>query len=427
MKVKVEIKMMRIYGIGWIVGMLLVLFSWTGTMAQDAQWRGPDRDGIFPDTMLLKEWPEEGPAVLFVTEGIGKGFASAVATGEVIYVTGTRDTIEYLTAMDLDGNVLWQKPYGRAWNQSFPDSRCTPTVEGDRVYVLTGMDNMMCFHAKTGEELWSVNIQERYGSKWDMFGVSESLLLLDDMVITTPAGESTTVIALNKKTGEPVWESESLGAHRSNMSPALIEHCGKRYIITATQTHMLGVDVENGEILWKYHYNILDENGENTAILSNTPTYRDSLLWITSGWDVKSVMLEIAPDGRSVTEKFVDQTFDNQNHGVVLVDGFLYGSNFTDRQAGKWVCMKWHTGEIVWIGDFHNKGPIIYADGMLYCYEEKRGNMALVKADPEAFEVISSFRVNEGNGPHWARPTIFNQMLLVRHGEVLIAYDIKGS
>lgn len=190
---------------------------------------------------------------------------------------------------------------------------------------------------------------------------------------------------------------------------------------------MLGVDPENGAILWDYHYNILDSLQQNSTILTNTPTYLDSCLWISNGWDVESVMLEIAPDGNSVSEKFKDRTFDNQNHGVILVDGFLYGSNFTDRNEGKWVCMNWETGEIVWIGDFHNKGPIIYADGMLYCYEEKRGNMALVRATPKKFEVISSFRIRGGSGPHWARPTIFNQMLLVRHGDVLIAYDIKKS
>jgi outer membrane protein assembly factor BamB len=210
------------------------------------------------------------------------------------------------------------------------------------------------------------------------------------------------------------------------MSPALIEHCGKEYFITSTQTKVLGVDPENGEILWDYHYNFLNSAHENTTILVNTPTYKDSCLWISNGWDVPSIMLEIAPDGKSVTEKFKDQTFDNQNHGVVLVDGYLYGSNFTGRNSGKWVCMNWNTGEIVWISDFYNKGPVIYADGMLYLYEEKRGHLGLVKANPNKFELISSFRHYEGSGAHWARPTIFNQVLLVRHGETLTAYDIKS-
>jgi outer membrane protein assembly factor BamB len=298
-------------------------------------------------------------------------------------------------------------------------------VEDDRVYVLTGKDNMVCFHALTGEVIWSVDIHQEYDSRWDMFGVSESVLLVGDKVITTPAGESTMAIALDKMTGELVWKSKPIGANRSNMSPILINHCGKEYVIASSQTHMLGVDPQNGEILWDYHYNFLNEAHENTTILANTPIYKDSCLWISNGWDVPSVMLEISPDGRSVSEKYRDQTFDNQNHGVVLVDGYLYGSNFTDRNDGKWICMNWDTGEIKYIGDFHNKGPVIYADGMLYCYEEKRGHMALVKADPEEFKVTSSFRITEGAGPHWARPTIFNQILLVRHGEVLIAYKVK--
>lgn len=407
----------------WLV--ILAAAIHTSGSAQDAQWRGPNRDGIYPDTGLLRVWPEEGPEVIFAVNGIGKGFSSAVVSGDLIYTTGVKDSVEYLTALDLQGSMRWQKPYGRCWNQSFPEARCTPTVEDDRVYVLTGMDHMACFQSRTGEELWSVNIHEVYSSRWDMFGVSESVLLLDDKVVITPGGETTTVVVLDKMTGDLVWKSESLGALRSNMSPTYIEHCGSKYIIAATQTHLLGLDPGNGEILWTYHYNVLLENGENSTILANTPLYRDSCLWISNGWDNRSVMLEIAPDGRSVSEKFLDQTFDNQNHGVVVVDGYVYGSNFTGRNSGKWICMNWRTGEIIWIGDFHNKGPVIYADGMLYCYEEKRGNIALVKADPGEFSVISSFRVKEGTGPHWARPSIYKGMLLVRHGESLVSYRVR--
>jgi len=410
--------------IKWISALVFVIMA-QGLLAQDVQWRGPNRDGIYPDTGLLKEWPEEGPEKLFVARDLGRGFSSAVATRERVYVTGTRDSTEYLTALDLNGKALWQVPIGRCYDQSFPETRSTPTVEGERVYLLTGMDQLVCFHALSGEEIWRVDLHEVYGSRWDMFGVSESVLLVDDKVITTPCGENTTVIALDKMTGELIWKSGSMDAHRGNLSPILIEHCGKNYFITSTQTHVLGIDPENGEILWDYHYNFLNSAHENTTILANTPIYKDSCLWISNGWDVPSVMLEIAPDGRSVSEKFRDRTFDNQNHGVVLVEGYLYGSNFTGRNSGKWVCMNWDTGEIVWIADFDNKGPIICAEGMLYLYEEKRGHLGLVKADRGAFKLVSSFRHDEGAGAHWARPTIFNRVLFVRHGETLTAYDIR--
>jgi len=393
---------------------------------QDAQWLGPNRNGIFQDALLLREWPAEGPQILFATPGIGKGFSSAVATKDRIYATGTKDTLEYLSCLDPTGKILWQHPYGRCWIKSYPEARCTPTVDGDRVYVLSGMDHLVCFQAITGAVIWSVDIHNEYDSNWDMFGVSESILLVDGKVIVTPAGETTTVIALDKMTGKLVWKSESLHAHRSNMSPIMIERLGKKYIITAIQTHMLGVDAEDGKILWTYHYNFLDKNGDNATIFTNSPVYRDSCLWISDGWDVKSVMLGIAPDGKSVSEKFSDHTFDNQNHGVVLIDSMLYGSNFTGRQTGKWICMNWNTGEITWIADFHNKGPIIAADGMLYCYDERGGNMALVKADPKEFKVTSTFQVKIGTGPHWAHPSIYFGMLLVRHGDYLVAYNIKG-
>jgi len=375
----------------------------------------------------LTEWPETGPEVLFVSKGIGRGYSSAVATGDRIFVTGILDGQEHMSSLDLQGNMLWQKPYGPAWDQSIPETRSTPTVEEDRVYVLSAKDNLACFAAGNGQLIWSVDLHREYHSSWDMFGVSESVLLVGDKIITTPAGDSTHVIALDKMTGQLIWKSGSIGARRGNMSPVLIDHCGRKYVIASTQTHVIGVDPENGEILWDYHYNFLNDKSENTTILANTPIYNDSCLWISNGWEVPSVMLEIASDGRSVSEKYKDRTFDNQNMGVVLVDGFLYGSNFTGRNTGKWVCMNWHTGEIKWVADFYNKGPIIYADGMLYVYEEKQGHMALVKPDPEKFDLISSFRVSEGAGPHWARPTIFNRTLLVRHGDVLIAYDIKRS
>ena len=393
--------------------------------AQDAQWSGPYRNGVFRDTALLREWPADGPGVIFATPGIGRGFSSAVATSDRIYVTGTKDTTEYLTCLDLAGKVIWQKPYGRCWIKSYPEARCTPAVEGDRIYVLSGTDQLACMKTSDGSVIWNVDVHKVYNGSWDMFGVSESVLIVDDKVVVTPAGETTTVIALDKMTGKPVWKSESVHAKRSNMSPILISHAGKKYIITSVQTHMLGVDAENGQILWTYHYNFLDKNGDNATIFTNCPIYRDSCLWISNGWDVKSVMLQIAPDGKSVSEKFADHTFDNQNHGVVLIDSMLYGSNFTGRTTGKWVCMNWGTGEITWIADFYTKGPIISAEGMLYCYEEKGGHLALVKADPKEFKVISSFQVKFGNGPHWAHPAIYNGMLLVRHGDYLVAYNIR--
>ncbi|MEZ5072269.1 MAG: PQQ-binding-like beta-propeller repeat protein [Bacteroidales bacterium] len=408
---------------GLIYGLLVLMGA--PLVAQVTEWQGPDRSAVFSDTGLLTHWPAEGPDLLFVTEGLGKGFSSVVSRGDTTYATGVIDSLEVLSAVDATGRILWQTSYGPAWKGTYPEARCTPTLEENRLYVLTGMDRLSCRRTTDGSEIWSVDLHAEYGSEWDMFGVSESPLLYKDWVIATPAGKETTVVALDKRTGKTVWKSPSLDAKRSNLSPRWIHHCGRDYILTAVQTHMIGVDAATGDILWTHLHNVLDQNNDNSTILANTPVYHDSCVWISNGWEVPSVMLEISPDGKHVTEKFSDRTFDNQNHGVVLVDGHLYGSNFTGRQTGKWVCMNWDTGEIKWIGDFHTKGPVISADGMLYLLEEKRGNMALVKADPEHFEVVSSFRIEAGAGPFWARPVICDGKLMVRHGDVLAVYALK--
>jgi len=148
---------------GFIVW-ILIMAPFATLHGQDAQWNGPNRNGVYKDTLLLREWPAGGPAILFETAGIGKGFSSAVATKDRIYATGTKDTLEYLACLDHTGKILWQKTYGRCWIKSYPEARCTPTVDGERVYVLSGMDNLVCFHAITGAVIWSVDVHKVYNS-----------------------------------------------------------------------------------------------------------------------------------------------------------------------------------------------------------------------------------------------------------------------
>ena len=91
------------------------------------------------------------------------------------------------------------------------------------------------------------------------------------------------------------------------------------------------------------------------------------------------------------------------------------------------VCLNWDTGNVQYESEWNSKGNIIYADGMLYLYEEKSGFVGLVNADPAKFEVVSSFRITEGEGQHWAHPAIFDGKLYIRHGDVLLIYDIKAK
>ncbi|NOY95268.1 MAG: PQQ-binding-like beta-propeller repeat protein [Chlorobi bacterium] len=395
--------------------------------SQVAQWRGEHRDGKFPDTGLLKEWPEDGPEMVLEVDSIGVGYSSPVVMGNTIYITGRIDTLDYLSAIDFQGNIKWQVPYGRSWIKSFSDTRSSPTVEGNRVYVLGGVGRLVCLNTENGEEIWAVNVDKDFEAEWHVWGVSESILIVDDKVICTPGGKKTSVVAFDKMTGEPVWQSECVGGQRSYASPTIYEYNGLRFILAMTASHLIALKPETGEVAWSYKYLDPDEWTYDTGLIwTNTPLFKDDGIFITKGYNYKSVMLKMDSAGTSVTEKFVDHTLDNHHHGVVLVDGYIYGSNWISNGKGKWVCMKWDTGEIMYVDDWHNKGSIIYADGMLYTYVEKSGHVGLIKPGHNKFEVVSSFQIKKGRGPHWTYPFIADGKLFIRHGDILMAYNIKA-
>ncbi|MCG6185789.1 PQQ-binding-like beta-propeller repeat protein [Maribellus maritimus] len=410
------------------ITIFILLMSALSLSAQLAQWRGPNRDGIFNETGLLKEWPADGPAQILEVEKIGKGWSSPIFYNNMIYTTGMIDTLDYLSAIDMDGNIKWQVSYGRSWNQSFPDTRSTPTVEDDRIYVQSGTGRLVCLNRETGKEIWAVDVDKEFECQYHVWGNAETPLIVDDKVICTPGGQKTSVVAFDKMTGELAWQSESIGGPRAYASATVYEFNGHRFVLAVIASHLIALDPNSGEIKWTYQYWKPKEWKwqDNGLIWTNTPLCKDNRIFITMGYDYPAVMLEMDSLGSGVSEVFVDHTFDNHHHGVILYDGYLYGSNWFDNKRGRWVCMSWNTGEIKYVADWDTKGSLVMADGMLYAYNE-RGNVGLVKPDPDGFEVVSQFRISKGAGTHWAHPFIADSKLFMRHGEVLMVYDIKNK
>ena len=393
--------------------------------SQEAQWRGPNRDGTFPDTNLLEEWPESGPELLQVIEGIGRGWSSAVVHSDTIYVAGRKDSTDMLSAFDFHGNLLWSSGYGSSWYASYPDSRNTPTVEGDRVFITSGMGEVVCLNARSGELIWKMNPHKEFKGVLSYWGMAESLLLTDHAVICTVGGEDASVVALDKHTGDLIWASQTADDARAYASPLLIERNGNKIILVELEQNLLGINLLNGEIFWTY--SLKPDSAELVSWLNhtNTPLYNKGEIFITRGYDMDALMLSLSEDGRSIKLKWKNKILDTHIGGVVAINGFIFGSNWQSNSKGNWVCLNWDTGEVKYEQEWFNKGSVIYADGHLYCIEEKRGNVALVKAESSGFQVISTFRIKHGTGAYWAHPTIYNGNLLIRHGEVLMVYNLK--
>ena len=405
-----------------------VLMFASATFCQVVQWRGPKRDGYFNESGLLKSWPTEGPQMILKVEKLGKGFSSPVVANQMIYVTGMIDTLDYLSAIDMKGTIKWQVSYGRSWSKSFPDTRSTPTIEGDRIYVVSGMGRLVCIDANSGKENWAVNVDKDFKAEWHNWGVSESPLIVDDKVICTPGGKETSVVAFDKMTGKLAWKSASIGGQRAYASPTIFEYKKFRYILAVTATHLIALHPENGTTAWSYPYFKKEwvEDRDKGLIWTNTPVFKNNEIFLSMGYDYPAVMLKMDSTGTSVSEKWTDHTLDNHHHGVLVAGDYIYGSNWISNGKGKWVCLNWDSGEIRYVTDWINKGSLIGADDLFYVYEEKTGTVGLVKPSPEKWDVISSFKVTNGTGPHWAHLFISDGKLFLRHGDVLMVYNIKA-
>ena len=406
---------------------LLIFFLAGNLFAQDlVEWRGPNRSGVYPDKNLLKSWSAAGPRMLLELNNIGNGYSSPVVYNQTIYVSGRRDTLDFISAYTIDGVKKWETAYGRAWDRTYAESRCTPTIEKNRIYLVSGMGQVVCVDAVSGKVIWTVDAQKEYHGEPHRWGIAESLAISEKAVFYVTGGEETSVIALDKANGKLLWKAKSLGGTRAYASSVVIEKAGLHLLLAQTANDLLAINVENGEIIWSF--NLVKYHTGETGVGGNTNTplfYNDEIL-ITSGYDHPAILLSLAADGRSVAVKWTNPDFDNHIGGVVKVGNFIYGSNWKNNTTGNWMCVDWNTGKTMYETKWFTKGPIISADGMLYCYEEKSGNLALVRPTPEKFDIVSSFKVEKGTGMHWAHPAIFDGKLFVRHGESLMVYDLKN-
>jgi outer membrane protein assembly factor BamB len=409
------------------ITIVLILTLSTMTLAADwPQFRGPERTGKSTETGLLQQWPKDGPKMLWSAEGLGVGWSSLAVVEGTIYTTGMVNKQGILFALDVKGNPKWQRTYGPEWTGSFPGVRSTPTVDGERIYVLSGNCEVYCFDRKDGAIVWQVDAYQKFKvQKKPSWGFSDSPLLVDDKLICTPGGSEATMAALNKQNGQVIWACKEVTEPSSYCPSTLCEWGGKKIVVSQTAESVIGVETENGKLLWRVPFTDY-QSPPIKAINPVAPCYHNGCVFVTSGYNDKAVMLQLAADGSQVTKKWVDGTLDCHHGHVVLVDGYIYGANWLSNSDGNWVCLDWQTGKVRWEKHWFNKGSIIYADGMLYCYEEKSGNLGLVKSSPEGFNLVSSFQITQGDGRHWAHPVISDGVLYVRHGDVLMAFDIKG-
>ena len=313
------------WGLG--AGLALVAASAVGLSGQAGsgvdwpQWRGPDRTGISTETGLLDQWPAAGPPLVWSASNLGGGFGSVAVRGDRIFVQGMRDARSVVSALNrADGKPVWERDLGAArTNDRGSGPRGTPTVDGDRIYVLTENGDLACLRVGDGTVVWQRNILEDFGGRNLAWLVSESPLVDGDQVIVTPGGRAAGMAARDKMTGRTIWVAKELSDRAGYASSIVADVGGVRTVMTLTAAAGVGVRASDGKLMWRHR-----GASNNTANIS-TPVFHDNKVFYSSAYGAGGALLGLRANGGEVLAQEIYRTRNMQNHhgGVVLVDGYL--------------------------------------------------------------------------------------------------------
>lgn len=382
------------------------------TGANWPQWRGPNRDGISKETGLLKQWPEAGPPLVWKATGAGRGYSSFSISNGRLYTMGLRGDREFIVAFDVaTGKEAWATAHGSAFHNDRGDGpRGTPTVDGDRVYALGGSGDLSAVEARTGKIVWTKNVLKEFGGSNITWGISESPLVMGNKLVVNAGGPDASIVALNKSDGSLIWKSQSDKAGYSSAIPVQVN--GATQVVVFTGQRAVGLDVNDGRLLWEY------AKPSNRVANVATPIVRANRVFISSDYGTGGGVVEIKPDNKA-EEIYFTKEMRNHHSSSVLVGDHLYGFSSAILTA-----MKFDTGEIAWRDRSVGKGSLVYADGHLYCLSEN-GVVGLVEATPAGYKEKGRFRIEQGSLPTWAHPVVAGGRLYLRDQDTIYAFDVR--
>jgi outer membrane protein assembly factor BamB len=393
------------------------------------QWLGADRENRSKDTGLLQSWPEGGPKRAWRTDGLGESFGAVSVVGGRIYLLGDLDEC-YLFALDeKEGKVLWKSKVGPGHihsNKGWQGPRTTPTIDGDRIYVMSEAGDLVCFETASGKEVWRKNMKTDLQGDPSPWNYCDSPIIDGKQVVVKPGGSKGAVAGLDKASGEVLWRSVGFTdkAEHTSMLPVTIE--GVKQYIAFTMESVAGIGTD-GKVLWK-----AERKGD--VAICTTPLYKDGIVLVGSSYNTgRATAFKVTKSGDAFkAEKLYDVDFANHHGGMIIVGDYVYGTGDLkqgkDRGNAELKCMELKTGKIVWSNPSIGKGSVTFADGNLILHSEKpkEGLIALVEATPDGYKEKGRFSQPDATKRNtWAYPVVANGRLYVRDSEGLSAYDVK--
>jgi outer membrane protein assembly factor BamB len=402
---------------------VLTACTCTASTADWPQWRGKDRMDHSPDSATLVPWPDGGPARLWLFDDAGLGYSGFSIVGGQLFTMSAKDGAEQVLSLDAaSGEKRWSVPldnriYPNRWGDG---PRCTPTIDVDRCYALSANGILGCLAIADGRILWKVDLVSDFGGKLQNWGYTESVLVDGDRVVCTPGGSKGTMLALDKMTGKPLWQSKSLQDEAQYSSPILVEHGGQRQYVQLIGKKIFGAKADDGAILWQADF------PGRTAVIP-TSIYSDGHVYVTAGYDAGCRRLKLG--GATPELVYENKIMGNHHGGVILVDGKVYGHS----DKGGWTCQDLLSGEAVWQDKSLGKGACTYVAGHLVCLEESSGNVTLVEASTAGWKEKGRFKLDpqtklrKPQGRIWVHPVVLDGRLYLRDQDLVYCYNVKAK
>ena len=393
------------------IAFVVALTTAVSAMAEETEWpqfRGNHRNGVAPGDPRIDPWSDGGPPVLW-RQGIGTGYSSIAVHGYRIYTGFAEGEQEYLGAYEAaTGREIWRAPIGDYFEEEFGDGpRSTPTLDGDRIYILGSLGRLTAVMAEDGSELWAVDFMDAFGAPRPRRGFATSVLVDGDVVIArTGGGEGKAFAAFDKVSGETRWVGLDGGPAPS--SPLAIEIAGQRqYVFVGDRVR--GVST-SGEALWSYDWG-------SGAIAMPIFVAPDGL-FLSASYDVGSALIRIVAgeSGPEVEEVWRNKVLKNHFNTSVLHEGHVYGF---DNAILK--CVSVETGEQRWAKRGFGKGSLILAGDQLVVLSDG-GKLALVKASPERYSEAASYQALRGKS--WTSPSFAAGRLYLRNQTEMISIEL---
>jgi outer membrane protein assembly factor BamB len=432
----------------WLA-ILVVAATAIGRAEDWPEIRGKGRLGVWNETGIVERFPADGLKVLWRTP-VAQGYAGpAVSEGRVFVVDYTEKRrlagTERAVALDeKTGTILWTHEWpveyaGIMWPHG---PRTTPTVDGDRVYVLGATGRLFCLNAKTGEVIWQKNYVSDYGAapkSWAYdYGFSSAPLVDGDRVICMVGGKpDALVVAFDKRTGKEVWRALSSDSDLGVAQPIIITAGRARQLIIWHPMAIASLDPATGRAHWELPY----KTGGSMTVA--TPVQSGSHLLFSSFYS-GSLMLVL--DGQKPAARVLWQGGSQSEiqtdglHSTIATPAIVGDHIYGICSYGQLRCLLAKSGGRVWETQALTKERSRWAAGLIVRNGDRlfinndRGELIIMNPSPAGYQEISRTHLIKPTTPpgnrreleyvNWSHPAYANKHIYARNDEEIICASL---